>query len=215
MEKLLEYIVREPIQATEQTPLLLMLHGYGSNENDLFSFASELPDELLIVSARAPLSLGLDSFAWYSLQMNAQNQLVSNIPEALEARNMILNLIDFLQRIYHFKPEKSFLLGFSQGSILSYSIALNYPEKIQNIIALSGYINEEITPNQPNIHYKKLNFFCSHGTEDSVIPIAAARKTASLLTQLDIRHVYKEYHSGHGVSPANFTDFKNWITSIL
>src|SRR5690606_32869739 len=71
MEKLaLHYIVREPKKRTENTSLLILLHGYGSNEEDLFSFAAELPDELLIVSARAPQNLGYGSYAWYTIHFN-------------------------------------------------------------------------------------------------------------------------------------------------
>jgi len=62
----LEYKIREPKIPTDNPPLLILLHGYGSNEDDLFSFAPELPEEFLIISARAPLTLGVDSYAWYT-----------------------------------------------------------------------------------------------------------------------------------------------------
>ena len=65
MEKTsLYYIAQEPKIKTKNTSLLILLHGYGSNEEDLFSFASELSDELLIISARAPQVLGFESYAW-------------------------------------------------------------------------------------------------------------------------------------------------------
>ncbi|RLD77202.1 MAG: phospholipase, partial [Bacteroidetes bacterium] len=54
----LDYLVRYPKKNVENPPLMIMLHGYGSNEQDLFSFADELADELLIISAKAPLTLG-------------------------------------------------------------------------------------------------------------------------------------------------------------
>jgi phospholipase/carboxylesterase len=57
MELSLEYKVREPKILLDKNPLLLLLHGYGSNEDDLFSFASELPDEYFVISARAPYDL--------------------------------------------------------------------------------------------------------------------------------------------------------------
>lgn len=53
-EATFEYIERLPLDPTKKAPLMVLLHGYGSNEKDLFSFASELPKELHIISLRAP-----------------------------------------------------------------------------------------------------------------------------------------------------------------
>ena len=193
-----------------------MLHGYGSNEEDLFSFAAELPDELLIVSARAPQSLGYGSYAWYTIHFTSSEVRSSDIPEAKEAKKIIAKFIDEIQQKYAISPEKTFLLGFSQGTILSYAIALNYPEKVQKIIALSGYVNSDILPADVNTKdYSKLDFYISHGTVDQIIPVEAAHKTSSFLKQLNIKHSYKEFPVGHGVAPQNFFEFKKWIEERL
>ncbi|NOR27393.1 MAG: phospholipase [Lutibacter sp.] len=208
----LKYIVREPNQQTENTSLLILLHGYGSNEEDLFSFATELPDNLLIISARAPQSLGFGSYAWYSINFTADEGKFSDIPEAIEARETIATFIDEIQEKYKIAPNKTFLLGFSQGTILSYSVALNYPEKIQKIIALSGYINPELlSENLKNKDYSKLDFFISHGSVDQVIPADWAKKAPLFLDHINVKNSYKEYGVGHGVAPQNFFDFKKWI----
>lgn len=211
----LKYIVREPKKASDNPPLLLMLHGYGSNEEDLFSFANELPDELLIISARAPLSIGFGGYAWYTIHFEADDKKFSDIPEAIEARNTIVKFIDELQEVYHFNPSKSFLMGFSQGTILSYAVALSHPQKIHNILALSGYINEELVETSKDLNYKDIDFYCSHGSEDPVIPVDWARKTPTYLKEFKVSHVYKEYYAGHGIAPQNFTDMKNWINKKL
>ena len=142
----LQYISREPNTISEKTSLLILLHGYGSNEEDLFSFATELPDDLIIISARAPQSLGFGSYAWYSINFTADQGKFSDIPEAIEARELIASFIDEIQEKYNITPNKTFLLGFSQGTILSYSVGLNYPEKVQKVIALSGYIIPDLLP---------------------------------------------------------------------
>ena len=67
----LHHLVREPKIKLDQNPLLLLLHGYGSNEEDLFSFASELPDEYYVISARAPYDLMYGSYAWYAINFDA------------------------------------------------------------------------------------------------------------------------------------------------
>lgn len=193
-----------------------MLHGYGSNEEDLFSFANDLPDELLIVSSRAPMKLDFGGFAWYSIHFNAGQNKFTDIPEAIEARELINNFIDELQEKYHFDNEKSILMGFSQGAILSYAVALTYPEKIKNIMALSGYLLPEIINSSNNLMaIQKLNFFCSHGSVDPVISVDWARKSIAYLKEKAIQLEYKEYPIGHGVSPQNFYDLKSWMDKIL
>jgi len=212
----LKHIVREPKIAISNPPLFLMLHGYGSNEEDLFSFANELPDELLIISARAPLSIDFGGYAWYTIHFEADDKKFSDIPEAIKARNLIAQFIDELQETYQFDPAKSFLMGFSQGTILSYAVALSYPEKINNVLAISGYINDEliVSPNEPN-NYKGLDFFCSHGSVDPVIPVEWAKKISDYLQNLNISHRYKEYYAGHGIVPQNFADMQKWIQEKL
>jgi phospholipase/carboxylesterase len=213
MEKLsLHYIVRAPKIITENTSLLILLHGYGSNEEDLFSFASELPENLIVVSARAPQTLGFGSYSWYTIHFNNPKGRFSDMPEAIKARETIAVFIDEVQEKYGVLPEKTFLLGFSQGTILSYAVALNYPEKVQKIIALSGYVNSDLLPESlDSKDYSKLDFYISHGSVDQVIPIEWANKTPELLDQLKIKYSYKEFPVGHGVNPQNFYEFSKWI----
>ncbi len=208
----LHHLVREPKIKLEKNPLLLLLHGYGSNEEDLFSFASELPEEYYVVSVRAPYELGYGSYAWYAINFDADENKFSDIPQAQESRDLIANFIDELVANYPIDATKITLIGFSQGTILSYAIALSYPEKIQRVVAMSGYLNTEMaTSNFENNDFSHLKIFASHGTVDQVVPVDWARKAAPALTKLGIEVVYKEYPIGHGVAPQNFYDFKNWL----
>ena len=212
----LDYLKREPKTNTENPSLLILLHGYGSNEEDLFSFANELPDDLLIISARAPQNLGPGSYAWYTIHFNNTQGKFSDIPEAIAAREQIATFIDEVQAEYNIYPNNTFILGFSQGTILSYAVALNYPEKIQKIIALSGYVNPELLPkNIENIDYSKLDLFISHGSVDQVIPVEWAQQAPKFLESLNIKNCYKEYPVGHGVAPQNFFDLKKWLEDRL
>lgn len=208
----LEYLIREPKIKQEKNPLLLLLHGYGSNEADLFSFASELPDEYYIISARAPYDLQYGSYAWYAINFDADQNKFSDFEQAKVSRDLIATFIDELIKTYPIDVKNITLVGFSQGSILSYAVALSHPEKIKNVIALSGYISEPIfEENYKNNNFSNLNVFASHGTVDQVIPVEWARKTKPFLDNLGIESTYKEYPVGHGVAPQNFYDFKNWL----
>lgn len=212
MKLSLEYLVREPKIKTEKNPLLLLLHGYGSNEQDLFSFSSELPEEYYVISARAPYDLQYGSYAWYAINFDADENKFSDHNQAMQSRDLISNFIDELIQNYPIDPKQVTLLGFSQGSILSYSVALSYPEKVQRVVALSGYLNEEIiVENYKNNDFSNLKMFVSHGSVDQVIPVDWAKKAPGILDSLNIPNEFREYQVGHGVAPQNFFDLKNWL----
>jgi phospholipase/carboxylesterase len=208
----LEYIVREPKIKLDKNPLLLLLHGYGSNEQDLFSFAAELPDEYYIVSVRAPYNLQYGSYAWYAINFDAEQNKFSDNNQARISRDLIAKFIDELIENYSIDATNVTLIGFSQGTILSYAVALSHPEKVQRVVAMSGYINLEILEdNYLKNSFSNLKVFASHGTADQVIPVEWGRKAKPFLENLGIETTYKEYPVGHGVSPQNFYDFKNWL----
>lgn len=208
----LYHLVREPKVKKEKNPLLLLLHGYGSNEEDLFSFAQELPEEYFVISARAPYPLPPYGNAWYAIHFDADENKFSDNDEARASRDLIAKFIDELVATYPIDTENVTLIGFSQGSILSYSVALSHPEKVQRVVALSGYLNLDIVKEEyRNNDISKLKFFISHGTVDQVIPVDWARKAPEFFKSLGLDVVYKEYPVGHGVAPQNFYDFKNWL----
>lgn len=211
----LHYLIREPKIIKEKNPLLLLLHGYGSNEQDLFSFSGELPEEYYVISVRAPYSLMYDSYAWYAINFDADEKKFSDLNQARDSRELIVEFIDYLSDEYLIDTDNITLIGFSQGAILSYAIALSYPKKIKQIAALSGYLNMDIAREDfsLNADFSQLRVFASHGSADQVIPIEWARKTPDILKALKIEVTYKEYPVGHGVAPQNFFDLYKWLTT--
>ncbi len=210
----LEYLIRDPKTKLDKNPLLVLIHGYGSNEQDLFSFASELPDEYYIVSARAPYDIQYGSYAWYAINFDADQNKFSENDQARSSRDLIAQFIEELTANYPIDPQNVTLIGFSQGAILSYAVALSHPEKVQRVVAMSGYLNTEILEeNYLKNSFSNLKIFTSHGAVDQVIPVEWGRKAKPFLENLGINTTYKEYPIGHGVSPQNFYDFKNWLLS--
>jgi len=193
---------------------LLLLHGYGSNEEDLFSFAEQLPDEYFIVSARAPHPLPPYGNAWYAINFDADMNKFSDEVQAVASRDLIAKFITELIDHYPIDEDKVTLIGFSQGAILSYAVALTYPEKIDRILALSGYLNTDIIDKDFSKNtISKLRFFISHGIVDQVIPVDWARKAPEFLENLGLDVEYHEYPVGHGVAPQNFYDLLKWLTA--
>lgn len=211
----LNYLTR-PSSLESNAPLLIMCHGYGSDENDLFSFASELPEELFIISLQAPYRLQPYGHAWYAINFDAEQGKWNDNEQGRASRDLIAECIDEACKLYPVNPDNVTLLGFSQGSILSYAVALTYPQKVRQVVALSGYINKDILPESINPEdLKHLDFYCSHGSVDQVIPVEWARQTPPFLENLNLKYKYSEFPVGHGVAPQNFFEFKDWLVERI
>ena len=212
----LEHLIRPSSLTEGEPPVMFLLHGYGSNEEDLFSFAPELPKELCIISVRAPYPMEPYGNAWYAINFDAQQGKWSDDVQAASSRDKIVAFIGEACTAYGLDAARVTLLGFSQGTILSYAVALSYPEKIENVIALSGYINERIliTDYQDKNH-KNLSIYASHGQVDQVIPPEWAQKASPFLDKLGIENVYEEFPVGHGVAPENFYSLKKWLVGKI
>ena len=196
----------------KNAPLLVLLHGYGSDESDLFSFADELPNELFILSLRAPHKLQPYGNAWYTINFDAQQNKWNDVEQAQEAMKIIVSCIEQACTQYDLDKNNVSLLGFSQGCILSMALAINHPELIKNVIGLSGYLCEEfIDEDRTKKDFSHLDFYCSHGSSDQVIPVDWARETPIFLTEKGIKHTYSEFPVGHGVAPQNFFEFRKWL----
>ena len=210
----IKYIERLPVVKTEKTPLFVLIHGYGSNEEDLFSFSEDLPENAHIVSVRARYDIPYGGFAWYDINF-VNNEKWMDEDQAIESRNKLVDFIDTITQQENLDEENVTLMGFSQGAILSYAIALNNPEKIKNVAILSGYPEHKIIGefNQTK-DFSNLNFFVSHGTEDVVLPIELGKMGEEFLRSLNIKFEYHEYRSGHGVVPQNYFDLMAWIKNF-
>jgi len=206
------YNVLQPRKPVENPPILFLIHGYGSDENDLFSFADQLNDRFLIVSLRAPLRLAWGGYAWYNIDFTESASRFGNPEEALISLNKLNTFIDEIVAKYSADPKQVCLLGFSQGAILSYALAMRNPLKFKSVLALSGYIFKEIMPYkiEPQ-QIENLEFFASHGIQDEVIPIAWARNANVWLKSVGAKTQYHEYMMGHGINPECFRDMLNWI----
>ena len=201
-----------PSLIKKNAPLLVLLHGYGSDESDLFSFAEELPNELFIISLRAPHKLQPYGNAWYAINFDAQQNKWNDVEQAQEAMKIIVSCIEQACTQYDLDKNNVSLLGFSQGCILSMALAINHPELIKNVIGLSGYVCEEfIEEDRTKKDFSHLDFYCSHGSSDQVIPVDWARETPNFLTEKGIKHKYSEFPVGHGVAPQNFFEFRKWL----
>lgn len=207
----LKYLVREPQIKSTHPPVLILLHGVGSNEEDLFSFANQLPEKYLVISARAPISLGGNSFAWYQVDFST-GKPVFNFQQEEESRAILIKFISQIKEKYSVDSNEIYLCGFSQGAIMSYSIGLTRPDLVKGIAVMSGRLLEEIKPLIASKEkLQSLKVFISHGTNDNTLQINYARQSVAYLKSLNINPAYKEYPEGHGINNEMLTDLINWL----
>lgn len=211
----LKYLIRQPKIQITNPPVIILLHGFGSNEQDLFSFADQLPDKYLVISARAPYKLGEGSYAWYQIDFST-GKLVINTEQEVKSRNTIIQFITELKKDFSFDEKQVFLLGFSQGGMMAYSIGLTRPDLIHGIVIMSGLLLEEVKPFiAPKEKLAQLKVFISHGTNDPTIGIHYTRESVTYLKTLNINPSYKEYTEGHGINNAMFIDLVSWLNINL
>jgi phospholipase/carboxylesterase len=212
----LVHLIREPMGDAEgPPPLLLLLHGVGSHEGDLLGLAPQLDERFFIVSARAPITLARGSYAWYHVTFGPTGPVIDP-QEAEDAQAAVLSFIDEALEAYNLSKRKVYLLGFSQGAILSLSLALTHPEKLAGVVAASGRTLPQSVPRgAPPAGMEGLPVFIAHGTRDNVLPVSYARESRDIFARLPAALTYREYAIGHGMSQECLEDISGWLSALL
>jgi len=190
------------------SPLIVLIHGYGSNERDLFSLIDYFPIDSYVISPRAPKKLFTDSYAWYDIHLDSNNKFYDH-DGAARVRDELFHFIDDLSKSPNIDSDNITLIGFSQGAILSHAISFSYPEKIKNIIALSGVIDEKIMKKTSLI--PKTNIYISHGTNDNLINYETSKESLNFYKENDIKFKFESYDQGHGINQQNLEAMIKWL----
>jgi phospholipase/carboxylesterase len=211
----LVHLVSQPKVEASTPPLLLLLHGVGSNEHDLFGLVPYLDKRFLIISVRAPNTLGPGSYAWFEVDFTPQGPAI-NPAQAEASRLALITFLDEAVNSYNADPKQIYLMGFSQGAIMSASIALTHPQLVAGVVLMSGRILPEIQPLiASNEELSGLPFLVVHGTADMVLPISYGRASRQLLSSLPVELTYHEYRIGHEVSQESLADVTAWLSAQL
>ncbi len=212
----LVYLVH-PSKAKSNPPVLVLLHGYGSNESDLFEISNALDNRFLIFSIRAPFAGKEIGYSWYDLDFLPNKEITANYKQLKESKAKVLSFISNACKAYMADSTKVFLMGFSQGAIIGYDIALTNPKKINGVLALSGKLLEDTkTAKLDAKAIANLKFFIAHGFSDNVISIKEAEKANEFLKTKAIKDVvYKNYEMPHSLSGDELNDIKKWLIKQL
>jgi len=203
-----EYDIHLPpnAEAGKTYPVLFTLHGKGSNERNMFDLASPLADEFVIIGIRGNLRLGA-GFQYYEL-ISLGNPVREQFDKAV---GQLERFIQYATEKYPIDPNRRYLLGFSQGAILSMALALTMGDRLKGIVALNGYVPDFVKTEYRLSEIGKVNVWISHGQYDSVFPIRIGEETAAYFEPLTERLTFRTYPSDHGVTEDNRRDLINWI----
>lgn len=200
-----------PTSGSGPYPTIILLHGRGSNEQDLLGLAPYLDPRFFLIAPRAPLAFPYGGYTWYSMQQVGEPEP----DEFTRSYEQLSRFIDEVKEQYPVDPEQLFLLGFSMGTVMSFSIALTRPDQIRGVVAHSGYIPEHSSLAFRWDALQKTGFFVAHGVEDPVIPIRFGRRSNELLQQANADLTYREYPIGHHVSDESVHDLSTWLRQCL
>ena len=196
--------------------IVLFLHGYGSNGNDLISLKDHIsvtkPVEFISPNAPEPCELNFFGYQWFALNERSVEEIQTGLKSAFFYLDDIVNDI---KKKFEINTDQISILGFSQGSMLATYYALQNENTFQNIFSLSGSLPNEILE---KLELKKNNtkYLIFHGKIDDVVAPNQAIETHSFLSEhkLDSQLIMDD-NCGHSISSlaieAINSQFKNWI----
>jgi len=193
-------------------PTLVLLHGRGTDENDLLGLTSAFDPRLLIVSIRAPFRFPYGGYTWFDLD----EQGVVNNHQLLEGCDAVIRCVDDIQQHHPVDPQRTFLFGFSMGAMMSLSLALSHPHCFKGVVAHSGGLlpQEGILQYQWN-DLKSISFFIAHGIQDLIVPVERGRTAHQMLMDAKADVVYHEYPIQHTISEESLNDAAVWLQQKL
>jgi phospholipase/carboxylesterase len=196
-------------------PTILALHGWGASAHDLIGLAPILHGGgALVLCPQGPVAFeigqGYVGFGWFELSQ-VRPPTVTDIGLATE---QVRAFLDAAQTRYPIDRRKTVVMGFSQGGVLAYDLALRDPGRFAGVVALSSWLPAELDDAilaQPA--HENFPALVVHGTRDPMIPVARAQESRERLIRRGLALTYREYEMEHGIAPEALRDLVEWLES--
>lgn len=187
-------------------PVIYAMHGMGSNEKDIMSVIAELKDDFIIIGIRGPLTMN-PGFAYFTIKSFGN-------PDIDSFNDGIKKIEDFINnspKQYPIDPTRQFLLGFSQGAILSMTLALKMGNTIKGIVALSGYIPKHVKETYSIKPVHEMAIFIGHGEFDQIFPLHIGKENYEFFKTRNELLCFRSYAVDHQISLQEKNDFITWL----
>lgn len=208
---MLEFDRAIPENVRDGAPLIVLLHGRGSDKHDLMGLRAHLPQHAMVVAPRAPFS-GVPwgygpGWAWYRFLGRNRPE-----PDSFEASQQNLGeFLDALPSSLPAEPGPLVLGGFSQGGTMSLAYALRNPGRVAGVLNFSGFLADHpsvrVTPETAGA----AQIWWGHGTQDPNIPFALAIEGRDILRGAGAELEARDYAIGHWIDPSELRDAVEWL----
>ncbi|MEO8020911.1 phospholipase [Polaromonas sp.] len=208
--------LHRPADAASAAPwLLVLMHGVGSDEEDLFGLAPHVPPQFHVISLRAPYVMGPGAYGWFEFSINRVGDRIINEAQEVASRAMVAKTVASAAQQLGVPPERVVVGGFSQGGIMSLSLLLTRPVLLQAAMVLHSRLLTQVVPlvaAPEALEGKQL--WLSHGTHDQVIPLTNAHVIRDLVKTLPIELSYAEYPSQHELIERELVEAMGWLEGL-
>jgi phospholipase/carboxylesterase len=187
-------------------PALLLLHGRGTDENDLAGLIPHFDKRLNVYCIRAPYRFDYGGWTWFLLNEDG----TYGRAEFDKSLNLLL---DFAKQL---ENKHTYVAGFSMGAMMALAAGLTHPEAFDGVVAQSGLVPEQA--DHLVLLWNGLSecgFCITHGVYDPVLSIDHGRRAKTLFAQSNAPVFYKEYPMGHEISPESLDDVATWLTERI
>ena len=199
-------------ESTSSSPrLLVLIHGLTGDENVMWVFARNLPEEYWMVAPRAPHASEMEQggYSWRTGSDKVEDSL--QMEQLRDSAQALIRLVDEYAASVGIDASTFDVMGFSQGAAMSSLLAFLYPERIRKGGMLAGFVPrglEDLVSQRP---LEGKPFFVTHGTKDETVPIERARASVDLLEKAVAQVTYCEDDVGHKVSAACLRALKDFF----
>lgn len=209
----LAFRIRQP-QPAQPKGCVVLLHGVGGSELNLADLAAAIDPDTLVLLPRGRLEFASGQFGWFRVAFTPSGPSIV-ASEAEDSRLALIRFVEQVQTTFGIVPQHTVIAGFSQGGILSASVALSAPERVAGFGILSGRILPELEPHlADSAALAKLRGFIGHGEYDSKLPVIWAQRSDQLLNGLGVPHLTRLYPIDHAISAAMQADFLEWLHGL-
>lgn len=189
-------------------PTVVMLHGRFGSEDVMWVFRKAIPRPWFVVAPRAPL-VDQGGYSWLYQSYDEWPDLAAFKP----AVAALVRFIQALPRLYNADPDRIYLMGFSQGTAVSFATALQHPGLVRGVAGLVGFV-PTMTGEAIDGRLTDLPVFMAAGTEDELVPHEVAQQSAELVRHSGANLEYHEYRIGHKVTAAGIEDLRRWFLAL-
>ena len=206
-------LVKNEVGTSKQA--LVLLHGVGSNEQNILDVGLQFSSERQIISLRAPLVMGPQAYGWFHVQFTPQGP-VHNWAQASDSFLILEDSLRAISEQTGIAMNKISVFGFSQGAIMTLGLALQSQLPLESYIACSGRVLpefEKASIEKPISNYQDRKILVAHGQFDSKLPIVMGRNTERILRSANLNLVYKEYQAEHVVPQELVSDTQTFLST--